>query len=210
MNNKQTVIDKILQAFGANEYPGDGLLLGSREGCEPLDEVGPFVGRSDWQELEPDFLDDHYTALSFFSEAGFRFFLPAYLVADLQGQVETADPLFHLTQGFVDITVNIPIKGREFPVISGKTALLNPRRFGAMTWFDYARYRLSVFTREEAGAIVAYLQYRRDTAETDFEQKQINEALAAYWLERAQSAPTAAKLKHHLTLERERLAAMTE
>jgi hypothetical protein len=210
MNDKQTIIDKIHQAFGANEYPGDGFLQGSREGCEPFEEIGPFVGQRDWRELEPDFLDGHYVALSFFSEAGFRFFLPAYLVADLQGQINTADPVFHLTHGFSDTTIKVPIKEREFLVKSGKTALLNPRRFGAMTWFDYAHYRLSVFTREEAGAIVAYLQYRRDAAETDFEQEEINAALTIYWLERARSAPTAANLKHHLAAENERLAAMTE
>jgi hypothetical protein len=210
MNDKQTIIDKIHLAFGANEYPGDGFLQGSREGCEPFEEIGPFVGRRDWRELEPDFLDGHYVALSFFSEAGFRFFLPAYLVADLQGQLNTADPLFHLTHGFSDTTIKVPIKGREFLVKSGKTALLNPRRFGAMTWFDYSHYRLSVFTREEAGAIVVYLQYRRDATETDFEQEEINAALATYWLERARSAPTAADLRHHLVVEKERLAAMTE
>ncbi len=31
-----------------------------------------------------------------------------------------------------------------------------------MTWHDHARCQLSVFTREEAGAIVAYLEYKRD------------------------------------------------
>jgi hypothetical protein len=210
MNDKQTIINKIYQAFGANEYPGDGFLQGSREGCEPFEEVGPFVGRRDWRELESDFLDGHYAALSFFSEAGFRFFLPAYLVADLQGQLKTADPLFQLTYGFSDTNIKIPVKGREFLVKNGKTVFLNPRRFGAMTWFDYALYRLSVFTREEAGAIVPYLQYRRDTAETNFEQEQIEAALATYWIERARSAPTAANLKHHLAAECERLAAMTE
>lgn len=45
-------------------------------------------------------LDAHYSALSFFSEAAFRFFFPAYLIADLRGELRTADPLFHLTGGF--------------------------------------------------------------------------------------------------------------
>jgi hypothetical protein len=45
-------------------------------------------------------LDGHANALGYFSEAGFRFFLPAYLIADLHGQLNTADPLFHMTHGF--------------------------------------------------------------------------------------------------------------
>ncbi len=34
----------------------------------------------------------------------------------------------------------------------------NSIRYGAMTWHDHVRCRLSVFTREEAQAIVAYLE----------------------------------------------------
>jgi hypothetical protein len=210
MCDQQTFIDKIHQAFGGNEYPGDAYLQGSREGSEPYEEVGPFAGRRDWREIDPEFLDDHYSALSFFSEAGFRYFLPAYLVADLQGRLKTADPVFHLTGGFSDLNVKIPVKGREFLIKSGKTGLMNPRRFGAMTFYDYARYRLSVFTREEAGAIVAYLQARRVAAGTDFEKAEIDAALDAYWLDRAQTAPTAADLKQHLAGEAARLAAMAE
>jgi hypothetical protein len=38
--------------------------------------VSNFFGREEWWTLEPEFLDAHHEALSFFSEAGFRFFLP--------------------------------------------------------------------------------------------------------------------------------------
>ncbi len=203
MSDKETIIDQIRQAFGGNEYPGDGYLQGSRAGCEPDEEVGPFVGRRDWRDLEPEFLDGHYVALSFFSEAGFRFFLPAYLVADLQGQLQTADPVFHLTHGFFEITVESTIKGRVFLLTTGKSKLLNPRRYGALTFHDYARYRLSVFTREEAAAIVAYLKFRMNAAGTKVEQEQIEAALAAFWLERSKAAPTAAALQQHLTEEKE-------
>ncbi len=210
MSDKQTVIDQIHQAFGGNDYPGDGFLQGSTEGCEPYEEVGPFVGRRHWQEIEPEFLDGHYSALNFFSEAGFRFFLPAYLVADLQGRLQVAEPLYHLTSGFSDFSVKIPVKGREFLIKSGKTALMNPRRFGAMCFYDYARYRLSVFTREEAGAIVAYLQYRRASAEINCEKEQIDAALDSFWLERAKTAPSVQDLKQHLAEESDRMAALTE
>ena len=45
-------------------------------------------------------LDAGYDALSFFSEGGFRYFLPANLIADLGKQLQTADPVFHLMNGF--------------------------------------------------------------------------------------------------------------
>src|SRR5262245_25648763 len=105
MSDQEAIIAKIQAAFGANDYPGDYYLQGSFDGTEPEDEVGPFRGKQVWGEIEPDFLDAHAAALSFFSEAGLRFFLPAYLVADLRDQLSTADPLFHLIHGFFDETM---------------------------------------------------------------------------------------------------------
>jgi len=155
------VIAQIVHAFGENPYPGDGVLQGSSEGCEPFDEVGPFQGLHAWQEIAPALLDAHGATLSFFSEAGFRFFLPAFLLADLRDQLQYADPLFHLTHGFYDFTVTIEKPPRTFTIAAGKSRLLNPRRYGAITAGDYARYRLSVFTREEVVALIAYIEYKR-------------------------------------------------
>jgi len=42
MSDKDAVIATICKAFEQTEYPGDAFLLGSSEGCEPLEEVGPF------------------------------------------------------------------------------------------------------------------------------------------------------------------------
>lgn len=206
--NKNAVIEKIRAAFGDNDYPGDRYLQGSFEGCEPFEEVGPFQGRVDWQGIDADFLDAHGAALSFFSEAGFRFFLPAYLIADVQGRLQYAEPLFHLTHGFSGGEVEAPTKVRTFRIKFGKSQLVNPRRYGAMTSYDYARYRLSVFTREEARAIVAYLQFKRQA--DPWGQEQIDAALNGFWLERAKSAPETASLKQYLEEQAEYLAAIME
>lgn len=210
MIDKESVMQNIRDAFGANAYPGDGYLQGSFEGCEPGEEVGPFQGRSDWAIIKSDFLDAHAGALNFFSEAGFRFFLPAYLIADLQGRLLYAEPLFHLTHGFFDITVeSSPIPCFSLPR-SGKAAFVNPRRYGAMTFYDYARYRLSVFTREEAEAIVAYLKFKRDSASSVFDEEGIDGALNSFWLERTQTAPLAESLKRYLKEQEELLASIKD
>src|SRR3712207_2295809 len=114
MSRREAVIEKIHSAFEGGEYPGENFLQGSFDGCEPYEEVSPFKSKKDWRDIEADFLDVHADALSFFSEGAFRFFLPAYLVADLQGQLSTADPLFHLTHGFSDTTLELPTQGRVF------------------------------------------------------------------------------------------------
>ncbi len=76
MSTAEEVIAQIAAAFGGNAYPGDAYLQGSREGDEPFEEVGPFVGQTDWQSVPVELLDVHGGALSFFTEAGLRFFLP--------------------------------------------------------------------------------------------------------------------------------------
>ncbi|NNC93210.1 MAG: hypothetical protein HKN80_12045 [Acidimicrobiia bacterium] len=197
---KEQIIELIRQAFSETDHPGDGFLQRSREGEDAFEAVTPFRGFTDWSMVDAGTLDEHYDALSFLSEGGFRFFLPAYLIADLNDQLRTADPVFHLAGAFRDAAVSIPVAETVFEKRIGKSALLNPRRFGAMTFEDYARFRLSVFTRHEAAAIVAYLEYRRELPDA-VDGEDIDAALDLYWRDRAATAPTTADLADHLQAE---------
>jgi hypothetical protein len=208
VSDREAVIQKIEAAFADNAFPGARFLQGSFEGCEPYDEVGPFEKLEDWRGIEAGFLDGHASALSFFSEAGFRFFLPTYLISDLRGQLYTAEPLFHLTHGFSDWTTEVPAGDRTLAIKHGKSAFMNPRRYGAMTSYDYARYRLSIFTREEAGAIVSYLEFKRDADPNVIDGKAIDAALDLFWLERARTALPAESLRQHVAQQEEYLTAI--
>jgi hypothetical protein len=205
---KKEVIDQIREAFSRTHYPGDGCLQGSFEGCEPYEEVGAFVGRTDWKALDSAMLDAHSCALSFFSEGGFRFFLPAYLIADLRNELLTADPLFHLWHGFAAVSTDVPVGPETFRRGSGGERLLNPKRYGAMTWSDYARHRLSVFTREEAKAIVAYMTYKREHDAMGLDKTRIDAALREFWLGRAENAPTHEAGEAHIQEEERFTAAL--
>ena len=171
--------------------------------------IQPFQGRTDWRQVDPALLDAQYDALSFFSEAGLRFFLPAYLIADLRDELQTADPLLTLTHGFSDQVINIPTQAGIFARKTGKSALVNPRRYGAATFYDYARWRLSIFAREEAEAIVAYLTYKKGANSYPLHSEMIEAALDLFWLERATNAPSVKALKQHLKSEADFLAAIT-
>jgi hypothetical protein len=74
-----------------------------------------------------------------------------------------------------------------------------------MTWHDYARNKLAVFTREEARAIVAYLEWKRDCDETGLEREEIGAALDGFWRSRSLEAPLQATLRRHITEEAEYL-----
>ena len=182
--------------------------LGAFDGCEPFDEIAPFLGRSDWTRLDAKTLDIHHSALNFFSEGGFRFFLPAYLIADLREELLTADPLFYLWHGFASVDAELSVGAQIFRRESGAATLLNPNRYCAMRWIDYARYRLSIFTREEAGAIVSYMTYRRARDVSGAEHPRIDTALREFWLDRTENAPSQANLDEHLRAEERFVAAL--
>ena len=172
MIDKESIIALITEVFAAVEYPGDWCLRGGNEGDEPLLVEQEFKGKTDWRILDPAFLDQapggYASALSFFSDEAFHFFLPAYMIADIRGQLDRPNPVFHLTHGLDD---------------SSCTERVNPRRYGERTWFEEARHKFAMFTREEATAIVAYLTFKRDRNE--FERREIDEALKNYWRARA-------------------------
>ena len=209
MNTKEFVIREIQAAFINNEYPGDNYLQGSFEGSEPFEEIEPFKGQKDWMKIPSQVLDRHTGALNFFSEAGFRYFLPAYLVADINNELMYADPLFHLIHGFSERSVEHVIGTRVFVRKIGNNAFVNPRRFGAMTFYDYARYRLSIFSREEARAIIAYLKYKMDSNPEEFNSEEIIEALNSFWLERAEKAPSEEIMAAYMQEEEEYNAAIS-
>jgi len=162
----------IRDAFSGVEYPGDWCLRGSDEGEEPYLLEKEFAGKNDWRLLDPTFLDQapqgYASALCFFSDEAFRFYLPAYLITDLDGALASSEPVFHLTYGLDD---------------RGKTEKVNPRRYGERTWFESARHKFAVFDRVQAAAIVAYLELKRESDE--FERATIDQALENYWRDRA-------------------------
>lgn len=106
MTTLETVKTAIRQAFATIEYPGDHQLRGSDEGDEPFLVERAFKGKTDWRSLDFEFVDQApeglASALSFFSDETFHFYLPAYLIADIDGRLRRSDPVFHLTHGLRD------------------------------------------------------------------------------------------------------------
>lgn len=172
MDDKEEVVAQIASAFASVEHPGDWCLCDSNEGNEPYLLKKEFKGKIDWCILDPKFLDqapDGYgSALSIFSDEAFHFYLPAYMIADIRGQLKRSDPVFHLTHGLDE---------------SSRRERINPRRYGERTWFEHARHKFSVFNRDEVAAIIAYLTYKRESDRV--ESQRIDEGLKNYWHERA-------------------------
>lgn len=89
--------DQISAAFATVPAPPPWCIANSREGEEPILLERAFRDKTDWRVLTPEFLDSApegcSSALSFFSDEAFRFYLPAYLLADLRGELDRDRPL---------------------------------------------------------------------------------------------------------------------
>jgi hypothetical protein len=149
-------------------HPGDDAIRESDLGCEPFEVAALYRGRDDWRILEPAFLDQ--AGLGFLSAAAFRFYLPAFLLADLDDALMSATPSFYLSHGLDDV---------------GKLNRVNPHMYGERTWFDHISDRFAVFTTAESHAVLGYLLWaaHRD----DDMDGTIAEAIENYWMPRALS-----------------------
>lgn len=145
------LVSKVRAAFESVPYPGDDDLCGSDQGDEAAEYALEFRG-ADWRTLDPAFLSRNSAALSFLTPAAFRYFLPAYLVADLYGESGNADPVFHLTQ-----------------------ALLDP----GDDLHSWTRQRMSAVQGAERAAVIAYLEWM--SGRDDWTRQSIEPALEGYW-----------------------------
>lgn len=138
---------------------------------EPLQVEADFADKDDWTKLLPEWLDavpnGLASALSFLGDEAIRFYIPAYLVADLMGALHQVDPTFKLVHGFDDLS-----RGQR----------IWPRK--EETWTDFARARWDGLAQMQAAAVVHYLEWRVERGGLDLEHN-IVEALAAYWYARA-------------------------
>ncbi len=181
---RSRLAEQIRAAFAEAPYPGDHELCGSEQGDEPAEYAMEFRGLC-WRTLHPEFLARNYAALSFLSEGGFRYFLPAFLLADLTDYDSNANSVFHLTHGFsplreapLDPSMLAELEQFFGPEVM-KTLADTSRHTAAVDWRGYSVARFAGFTQPERRAIVRYLEYRLQ--EDGFDADAIAEALANYW-----------------------------
>lgn len=163
----------IVSAFADAKFPGESRIVDSDQGSEPERVERDFRGKTDWRSLDPRFIDQSpdelATALSFFSDEAFAFYLPAFLIADIDGKLRSANPTFHLTHNFRSAARDEKIGGADK---SGRT------------WREYGEERCGAFTPKQANAIRAYLEFKAERADA-YDKPAIEQALNNYWRRRA-------------------------
>ncbi|HKJ16954.1 MAG TPA: DUF6714 family protein [Xanthomonadales bacterium] len=163
------LIEKIRKAFADVAIPDEEALTNSF-GDEADALVRDFRDKTSWEELSPGFLNQAPegwgSALSFFSAQALQAFLPAYMIADIEGTLEIGDPTPRLCS-FVT------------PMMQDKKIA---KFYGGGTLGEHARREFSIFSDEQVTAIVAYLWWK---LEDGIYNPIVEQALENYWLERA-------------------------
>jgi hypothetical protein len=95
---RELLIEIIEDAFAAAPPPAEDDLRGSDQGDEPFEVELGFRG-VDWRHASPILLNVHDAALAFFSHTAYRYYLPAFLIADVLELLRATDPVFYLTHG---------------------------------------------------------------------------------------------------------------
>jgi hypothetical protein len=164
-----SLIHKIEKAFANAECPGESNLTDSTYGEEPAELVEAFRNKHNWKALEPAFLDqapgEWGSALSFFSAEALRFYLPAYLIADIRGALKRSDPATRLCTFLTPQMENRKIA----------------RVWGGGTMGEHARNEFECFDSAQVSAIVSYLWWK---LESEGYNPTIEQALENYWIER--------------------------
>ncbi len=162
----ESIIAQIRAAWNKLDPPFR--IVSSDESEEPELLNREFSHRPRIEEVTSEFLDqspDGYgSALSFFADEAFRYYVAAYMIADLSDALERADVVFALTHGLDD---------------SSYAERINPLRFGEQRWIDHATSKFSMFDSAQLSSIIAFLEYK--SVEDEFEAPSINQALIRYW-----------------------------
>jgi hypothetical protein len=152
LTRKERVRQAILQAFADVPYPGDEAIAAHPEGQDGPELIRDFKGYG-WREVQRAMLCCNTDTLSYFSNAGLRFYLPAYLLAAL----DCDDIVFDATMYCLDPSSD------------------DPR---LEVW---GKARLSVFRPAERQAIRLFLEYVRDELTGEYVRRCARQLLEQFW-----------------------------
>jgi hypothetical protein len=158
------LIQKITAAFSEVEYPGDEHLVNDSYGDEPDLVRKHFAGHNNWKNLTHEFLDFD-GALSFLSDKAFRFYIPAFITADIAEKLDLNDPTVRLCWPLTPQAENEKIA----------------KVWGGGTLGERAKKCFDEFSKEQAFAIISYLNWRLSHDKHNY---MIEQAMNNYWLKR--------------------------
>lgn len=167
---KSTEVIKLVEEAFANVRLGNGIGLRQAQAIddyktnETVQKSRELDEKNDWKNIKPELLDKCYSSLSFFDAEGMRFHIPAFMICDLKGLLNTADPVFYLWHG-----LDVKRKDSEKSYVEEEN----------IKWWNYANERFGILNTEQRTAIKEFLKYKIEQGL--FYKDEIERALENYW-----------------------------
>jgi hypothetical protein len=190
-----TLCLRINEGFGKIPYPGDEHIVidntGSHLECEKI--KGALKDRH-WRDVSFETIEQLRTALPFFSPAGYRFYLPAYMVFSVvhfpRAGIIPDEVIRSLTSPsasdidrvgeLADLTPEMqPFASDEWVQILKTVAETYRSGEPEKVFFE----RVSGFAAAQAQVIREFLEYMRDFHGEEFPNREPEIALERYWYE---------------------------
>jgi hypothetical protein len=187
MKSPGQLISDIKLAFGETAYPGDDNIVYDNTGdhleCNEIKES--FAGKK-WQEITFDIIRDNESALSFFSDTGFSYYLPVYLIECIEHYEQydvLADTIvYHLTlpiETDFQITADYLAK-KSIPEIDIHSHLTSALANSNQQIHNFIK-RMSLFNKSQGKAINQFLLYLESIKSIDFPDNKPIIASIRYW-----------------------------
>jgi hypothetical protein len=173
-SDKELCSQKLLHAFAEAERPGEDEIVcdGSLEG----QELRQALRGKKWDELDGEFLNRHaIQGLWLLEPAGFRYFLPAFLLC----LVKDFEACFDLAEETVDTLV--------YPLTLQRIRHPDAHAVGECADVYTFVCRMQGFDLARVEAITAFLQYICEYHLSEFTHNEPQYALEEYWLERLET-----------------------
>jgi hypothetical protein len=136
---KTELIEEIKNRFSQVPYPGDNDLTIHPLG---LDEIfyDAIRGKT-WQELDTEMLTYHHDCIGVLTTKGFQYYLPAFLIADIQKEQAIFEYLLYWLSNCQN-RAGSPIKN-----VSGT---------------DWLTMRINILSKEQKDIIIKYFEYKKN------------------------------------------------
>lgn len=169
MTNPSELLLAIHEVFPARRPKG--LALATRGvDIEPIQARREFIDKDDWTLLNDQWLDKNGILYLFLSKEAQRFYLPAFLTADIRTGLQSFDPRWHLIDWLV-------APDRLKPVGGWFKDPKSPFEHGLECWTPLAPNQASV--------VVEYLRWKAALDPELPSSMRTEDALEMYWLAHA-------------------------
>jgi len=180
------ISEQIRKAFQTVKHPGkDRLIREGSGGTTEAEDIVQAFGDTSWQQVSGETLRYENAAMSFFSEAAFVYYLPAYMLFKLEhfseADVVPDNLVSQLTMPAATDFIEAMGYVQEMPpelsgILMGAADNIDEH----IRWF---RDKTTLLSNEQSATVLSFLHYLNNNYADNFADGQIEKAINRYWFQ---------------------------